>query len=71
MAVRLGREGFEIVAVEFTSTPYKETTVFWSYPDARKAGEALASHFGWLVEEKPGNLADTVALHVVVGRDET
>jgi hypothetical protein len=30
----------------------------------------LAARFGWVADEKPGNLADTVSIHVVVGKDE-
>lgn len=69
MAERLAGLGYQVVTVESTSAPYKETTVFWSFPDATKAAEALAARFGWLSDRKPGNLADTVSLHVVVGRD--
>ncbi len=71
MAVKLASLGYEIVALEFTSTPYKETTVFWAVPEAEKSARALADRFGWISDPKPGNLADTVSLHVVVGRDET
>jgi len=71
MADRLEGLGFEIVAVEASSATYERTTVFWSYPEARDAAERLADRFGWVADEKPGNLSDTVALHVVVGRDET
>lgn len=69
MSEKLAALGYQIVALE-TSTEYKETTVFWSFPDAKRAAKALAAKFGWAVDEKPGNLADTVSLHVVVGKDE-
>jgi hypothetical protein len=71
MADRLGGLGFEIVAVEPSSVSYPRTTVFWSYPEAQEAAERLAERFGWVAEAKPGNLSDTVALHVVVGRDQS
>lgn len=71
MADRLGGLGFEIVAVEPSSASYPRTTVFWSYPEAQEAAERLAARFDWVAEEKPGNLSGTVALHVVVGEDET
>ena len=61
--------GFQVVTVESTSKPYKETTVYWSFPDATKAAEALAAKRRWIADEKPANLADTVSLHVVVGQD--
>lgn len=69
MADELTKLGFQVVTVEATSKPYKATTVYWSFPDATKAGEALAAKRGWEVDQKPGNLADTVHLHVVVGSD--
>ena len=69
MAAELTRLGFQVVTVESTSKPYKETTVYWSFPDATKAAEALAAKRDWVADEKPGNLADTVSLHVVVGSD--
>lgn len=70
MADRLEGLGFEIAAVEASSVTYTRTTVFWSYPEAEEAAKRLADRFGWVAEEKPGNLSDTVALHVVVGNDE-
>lgn len=70
MAERLRGLGFNVVAVEFSSTNYKETTVFWSVPDSQDAAEALAERFGWASDLKPENLADTVSMHVVVGKDE-
>ncbi|MGH2757306.1 MAG: LytR C-terminal domain-containing protein [Actinomycetota bacterium] len=71
MAARLGELGFEVVAVEGSSRQYPETTVFWSFPEAREAAEALAQRFDWASGPKPTNLSSTVDLHVVVGRDET
>ena len=71
MADRLEGLGFEIVAVEPSSVTYPRTTVFWSYPEAQEAAERLAARFDWVAEQKPSNLSDTVALHVVVGEDET
>ena len=69
MATELTELGFQVVTVESTSKPYKESTVYWSTPDAQEAGEALASKRNWLVDEKPDNLSDSVSLHVVVGAD--
>jgi hypothetical protein len=70
MADRLATLGFDVISVESASGSYARTTVFWSYPEASAAGEALARRFGWVVQEKPSNLSATVALHVVVGADE-
>jgi hypothetical protein len=70
MAQRLRDLGFQVVAVEFSSADYKQTTVFWSFPAAERAASRLAARFGWDVDEKPGNLAATVSMHVVVGKDE-
>ncbi|HEU4480829.1 MAG TPA: LytR C-terminal domain-containing protein, partial [Actinomycetota bacterium] len=69
MASRLADLGFEVLAVDGSSKAYAQTTVFWSYAEAQKAGEALARRFGWSVGPKPSNLSTTVALHVVVGDD--
>lgn len=71
MAERLEGLGFEIVAVQGASKGYEHTTVFWSYPDAKAAAEALASRFDWLVSKRPTNLSSNVAMHVIVGVDET
>lgn len=62
--------GFRIEAIDDSSKAYVRTTVFWSYPEAQKAAEALAARMGWVAQPKPENLSDTVALHVVVGEDE-
>jgi hypothetical protein len=70
MAARLGELGYEVVAIEGSSKQYGETTVFWSFPEAREAAEALAERFGWVAGPKPDNLSSTVDLHVVVGADE-
>jgi hypothetical protein len=70
MADKLAGLGFTIEAVEGSSKSYDLTTVFWSYPESEEAARALAERFGWVVEMKPANLSDTVAIHVVVGADE-
>ncbi|MGI8708406.1 MAG: LytR C-terminal domain-containing protein [Actinomycetota bacterium] len=70
MADRLAGLGFDVYAVDSASAAYAQTTVFWSYDDARPAAEALAEKFGWASNEKPSNLSTSVALHIVVGADE-
>lgn len=70
LADRLAGLGFTIEAIDDSSVQYQRTTVFWSYPGAQKAAQALAARFDWVAEPKPENLSDTVALHVVVGEDE-
>ncbi|MGH2818234.1 MAG: LytR C-terminal domain-containing protein [Actinomycetota bacterium] len=70
MAQKLTQLGYRVESVEGASGSYRETTVFWSYAGARRAGEALAARFDWVVEEKPSNLSAEVAIHVVVGADE-
>ena len=70
MADRLAGLGFDVYAVDSASAGYSQTTVFWSYAEARPAAEALAKKFGWASGEKPSNLSTSVALHVVVGTDE-
>jgi len=61
--------GFQVVVVNEASKAYEMTTVFWSTDASQKAAEALADRFGWVAEAKPGNLTDSVSLHVVVGED--
>jgi hypothetical protein len=70
LAQRLSGLGFRVESVEDASTSYRETSVFWSYAEARRAGVALAERFDWTAEEKPENLSAEVAVHVVVGADE-
>ncbi len=70
VAGSLAALGFRIEAIDDSSKAYSQTTVFWSYPEARKAAEALAARMGWLVQPKPDNLSTQVALHVVVGEDQ-
>jgi len=70
MADRLDGLGYRIVAIEGSSRPYPKTTVFWSTEESRDAAVALAERHGWVADAKPGNLSDTVSIHVVVGADE-
>jgi hypothetical protein len=70
MADELSGLGFTIIAVEDSSQPYAQTTVFWSTDASQDAAVALAESNGWVAEPKPANLADTVSIHVVVGADE-
>lgn len=70
IAERLEELGFDIVAVDAASRRYESTTVFWSYAEAQEAAERLADRFGWDSGQKPANLSETVALHVIVGEDE-
>jgi hypothetical protein len=69
MADELRGLGFEIAAVVQASKLYDHTTVFWSSDESKPAAEALAQHFGWIVEPKPANLSADVSVHVVVGKD--
>lgn len=70
VAAELEKLGYEIVNLEGASKAYSSTTVYWSYPEARKPAQRLAAHFGWDAGPKPENLSTTVALHVIVGADE-
>lgn len=70
MAAKLSDLGYTVVAVEESSRVYSETTVFWSTDSTESDARALADRFGWVAEPKPGNLSDTVSIHVVVGADE-
>lgn len=70
MAERLEGLGFPVVNIT-SAIPYAETTVLWSYAESEEAAIRLAERFGWQVKPKPDSLSTTVALHVVVGSDET
>jgi LytR cell envelope-related transcriptional attenuator len=71
MADRLEALGFQVVNVVPAAINYEETTVLWSYAESEDAAARLAERFGWEVEPKPDNLSTQVALHIVVGADET
>jgi xanthine/uracil permease len=70
MESRLEELGFEVIVVNPAAGEYARTTVFWSFPEARKAAVALARRFGWLSDPKPSSLSPSVSIHVVVGQDE-
>ena len=71
MADRLEELGFQVVNVVPAAINYTETTVLWSYAESEDAATRLAERFGWQVKPKPDNLSTQVALHIVVGADET
>ena len=71
MADRLQGLGYQVVNVVPAAVTYAETTVLWSYAESEEAAARLAERFGWRVKPKPDNLSTQVALHVVVGADET
>ena len=71
MADRLEGLGFQVVNVVPAAINYAETTVLWSYSESEDAAARLAERFGWEVKPKPDNLSTQVALHIVVGADET
>lgn len=71
MADRLTKLGYEVIAVGGANRVYQQTTVFWSFDEAREAAERLGAHFGWDVQPKPSNLSTTVDMHVIVGEDFT
>lgn len=71
MADRLASLGFAVISVVPASVNYSETTVLWSYAESEEAATRLAVRFGWQVKPKPENLSTQVAIHIVVGADET
>ena len=71
MADRLEELGFEVINVVPAAINYEETTVLWSYAESEEAAARLAERFGWQVKPKPDNLSTQVALHIVVGVDES
>jgi hypothetical protein len=71
MADRLEELGYQVVNVVPAAINYEETTVLWSYAESEEAAARLAERFGWQVKPKPDNLSTQVAIHIVVGTDET
>ena len=71
MADRLASLGFAVISVASASVNYSETTVLWSYAESEEAATRLAERFGWRVKPKPENLSTQVAIHIVVGADES
>jgi len=71
MADRLEELGYQVINVVPASITYEETTVLWSYAESEEAAARLAERYGWQVKPKPDNLSTQVALHVVVGTDES
>jgi hypothetical protein len=71
MADRLEELGYQVINVVPAAINYEETTVLWSYAESAEAAERLAERYGWQVKPKPDNLSTQVALHIVVGADET
>jgi len=71
MADRLEELGYQVINVVPASITYEETTVLWSYAESEEAAARLAERYGWQVKPKPDNLSTQVALHIVVGADET
>jgi hypothetical protein len=71
MADRLASLGFTVISVAPASVNYSQTTVLWSYAESEEAATRLAERFGWQVKPKPENLSTQVAIHIVVGADET
>jgi hypothetical protein len=71
MADRLEELGYQVVNVVPAAINYEETTVLWSYAESEEAAARLAERFGWQVKPKPENLSTQVAIHIVVGTDET
>ncbi len=71
MADRLEELGYQVINVVPAAITYEETTVLWSYSESEEAAARLAERYGWQVKPKPDNLSTQVALHIVVGVDET
>jgi hypothetical protein len=71
MADRLEGLGYQVINVVPAAITYEETTVLWSYAESEEAAARLAERFGWQVKPKPDNLSTQVALHIVVGVDES
>jgi hypothetical protein len=61
--------GFDVVAENRARQPYEQTTVFFTAgheEQARKVADAIGAS---VVQEQPGNLSDSVQVHLVVAAD--
>lgn len=61
--------GYDVIATNRARQPYEQTTVFYTAgheAQARKVADAIGAS---VVQEQPGNLSDSVQVHLVVGAD--
>lgn len=67
----LGDAGYDSLIANNASVVYAATTVFYTPGEANEAmAQQAATAIGVAsVEEKPGNLSDTVPVHIVAGED--
>lgn len=69
LAQALRDQGYNVVAENRARQPYERTTVFYS-GDFRVQAEQVAAAIGAdAVEQQPGNLSETVQVHIVVADD--
>lgn len=69
LAQALRDQGYNVVAENRARQPYERTTVFYS-GDFRVQAEQVAAAIGAdVVEQQPGNLSETVQVHIVVADD--
>jgi outer membrane biosynthesis protein TonB len=68
MAGRLGDAGYTVIA-QNPSLAYETTTVLWTSGNEDKARQVAAEIGAGDVRAQPGNLSESVDVHVVVGAD--
>jgi hypothetical protein len=68
MAGRLGDTGYNVIA-QNPSLAYETTTVLWTSGNEDKARQVAAEIGAGDVRAQPGNLSESVDVHVVVGAD--
>lgn len=69
VATQLEELGYDVVATNRARQPYDRTTVFYTAGNeaqARKVADAIGAS---VVQEQPGNLSNSVQVHLVVGAD--
>lgn len=69
VVTQLEELGYDVVATNRARQPYEQTTVFYTAGNeaqARKVADAIGAS---VVQEQPGNLSDSVQVHLVVAAD--
>lgn len=69
VASRLSDDGYRVVATNKAVRRYDVTTVFYTAGNQAKARQIAAVYGFSRVEAQPGNLSESVDVHLVVGAD--
>lgn len=61
--------GYDVIATNRARQPYEQTTVFYTAGNEAQARKVADTIGASVVQEQPGNLSDSVQVHLVVGAD--